>query len=457
MINTKKNPVNNTTNVINSHVYIQPVICHPRRKMGFNIDPFKKKENHNHYRLKCEVSNAREMNTISNEIQNSLKNKQKENDHRKKEELINSYLEKNDDNIIRSNNTISFDLNPINVTVNLTGSGENNDLLDNSITFNLKINKSTFEDTNNTKNYDSLIDDLYDKNIQTINNVYRESYTDNVKVSGFGDFVRGCYFLIFFCEKYGFDHNIIVDHPVSQFLENSHYFNMNYKYIFDKIPIFSNNNWINSTLSSNNEIVHFNFKESIIPEFIDYLNNTTIYDSNLFIYNICFPSETIPEKHKSIMRSILEPNSEMKNYINNTLKSLNLNKKNYYIIHIRSGDKYLNNMASKFDMNYIHTIIEDISKYASHKYPFLLISDNNYIKQILTNVFPFIKTIYKEITHFGEGVKLEYGKVKNTMLDFYLFSMAKRIKSYSSYEHGSGFSYWSSITYNVPYSCKVIK
>jgi len=67
-----------------------------------------------------------------------------------------------------------------------------------------------------------------------------------------------------------------------------------------------------------------------------------------------------------------------------------------------------------------------------------------------------IKTLFTEITHFGEGVVLEEERVKNTMIDFYLLSLSAAIFSYSSYKHGSGFSYWCAQTYNIPYVCKYI-
>ena len=55
-----------------------------------------------------------------------------------------------------------------------------------------------------------------------------------------------------------------------------------------------------------------------------------------------------------------------------------------------------------------------------------------------------------------EFIVLEEEKVKNTIIDFYLLSLSNSINSYSSYEHGSGFSYWCAKTYDIPYSCKYI-
>ena len=51
---------------------------------------------------------------------------------------------------------------------------------------------------------------LHNKNIRVINNVYQDNYKDNIKPTGFGDFIRGCYFLIQFCCKFNFKANIII-------------------------------------------------------------------------------------------------------------------------------------------------------------------------------------------------------------------------------------------------------
>jgi hypothetical protein len=88
---------------------------------------------------------------------------------------------------------------------------------------------------------------------------------------------------------------------------------------------------------------------------------------------------------------------------------------------------------------------------------YLLIADNNEIKYLLCEIFPNFKSIYKEITHLGEGKVLERNKIKNTMLDFYLMANSNSINSFTGYVHGSGFSLWCATTYNIPYTCKYIK
>ena len=371
----------------------------------------------------------------------------------------------NNNIVINTGSSISFSLKTVKVNVNVSHNNEENiqnntnDFIDNTVTFNLKHDNSRFSNLinnyyNNNKN---TVEDLHRKNIKTINNVYRE-YFVNKKASGFGDFIRGCYFLLQFCDKYKFNYNIIIDHPISQYLENNKYSNNFYKDIaFDEISTFENNNWSGNYYNAENNIVSFKLDDNIINDFTQYLINTKVYDSNIFIYNMCFPNETVNQSFKYIMQYVLKPNTEMTNYINATLDYLNLVKKKYNVIHIRSGDNYLNNSKNNFEEDYINTIVNDMKKHISVSYPCMLICDNNAIKKVIINYFPFIKSLNKEITHLGEGVVLESEKIKNTLLDFYLFSFSTSIKSYSSYPHGSGFSYWCSITYNIPYSCKYIE
>jgi hypothetical protein len=95
-------------------------------------------------------------------------------------------------------------------------------------------------------------------------------------------------------------------------------------------------------------------------------------------------------------------------------------------------------------------------KFVSFFFSVGVISDNNEIKLLLNDEFPNIKFLVYNITHLGEGVRLENEKVKNTMIDFYLMSKSSAIYSLTSYPHGSGFSYWCAKIYGIPYKCKYI-
>ena len=57
------------------------------------------------------------------------------------------------------------------------------------------------------------------KGIQIINNVYQSKYNyGKYNCTGLGDFIRGCYFILEFCDKFGFQPKIIFNNCISKFL-----------------------------------------------------------------------------------------------------------------------------------------------------------------------------------------------------------------------------------------------
>jgi len=317
---------------------------------------------------------------------------------------------------------------------------------------------------NNKLNIQLNIHRLRQKNIHIIHNVYQESYFENKKATGLGDFIRGCYFLIQFCKKYNFHFNIILNHPLALFLEKYHkfyYMKQHFnKKLFSSIQKFDPNNWISSEMDSNNYLVRFEKSESILGDITAYFNQLPVIQNNIFAYNCMFPYDTIMDSEKTILREIFEPSAEMKGFIEKSLDSMGLSVKNYSVIHIRSGDAYLFEETKIFDSIYFKNLcknVEEILLLDSSITNYLFIADNNEIKYLLCQKFPNVKVLYNGISHFGEGKVLEFHKIRDTMLDFYLIANSAAIYSFTNYIHGSGFSLWCSVTYNIPYLCKLIK
>jgi hypothetical protein len=321
---------------------------------------------------------------------------------------------------------------------------------------------------NSSENIDSEIDDntplpfnvnrIHKKGIKIINNVYQSKYENGKENStGLGDFLRGCYFILEFCEKYNFQAKIVFNNCISNFLLIKTHNLERIDNVLKRISGCKNNNFREYVIE--NGIIHDPLKDTknIMSDFVDYLFNSAHYSGNIFMYCISFPINEIPEKNKEHMRKFLEPTNEMKLIISQTLDDLNITFKEYIVIHIRSGDSYLKEEKDTFTNGYIRTLITNIKKDVSMENNYLLIADSNDVKKIIQKYFPNFKTLMNPITHFGEGVILEEEKVKNTMIDFYLLSHSKSIFSYSAYKHGSGFSYWCAKTFNIPYVCKYVK
>ena len=291
----------------------------------------------------------------------------------------------------------------------------------------------------------------------TIENVYQEKY-NNINATGLGDFIRGSYFLMEFCDKNNIPFSVnILNHPISQFLE---IYQNKQPFIINNINKFEEINF-QPHISKNNIITNV-YDNSTNNKFIKYLRKQHIFNKKIYTYIIAYPSEKIDKKHKEYMKQILKPCKQLELIVDNMLLELELVKKQFIIIHIRYGDDFLIKKKSKIEKNHLVMIQKILDKLdSSQKY--LLISDNIIIKNILSSKYPFIKTHFNKISHTGEGVahtggelELETIRLQNTMIDFNMFSHASRVIAFSIYKHGTGFSRWSSETYSVPYVCRVL-
>ena len=383
--------------------------------------------------------------------------------------------------ILSNNNSLhtSFKLNQ-NITNNLHNINYSEPkLVQTNINVSLDVNKniSSFIEKSNTLNtvketivleqvkkqinYDKLNYVL--ENIKLIINTYQEEYANNKKASGLGDFIRGSYYLIQFCTKYKIKYNIdFSNHPLRNYLNKT---NKNTTISYNSVLPFSKNNFIPEILDNNT--LNSKIDDETDAFFIDYLyeqyNNIKIKIDTLFVYVIAFPNEVINNNDKQIMRYILEPNNIIKQKVLNILNNLSFKYKEYIIIHVRCGDNLLVNKETKFSLQCINNIFNELdnlfaSTSNSTNNNYLLLADNNYIKKIILNKYTntSIKTNFNEITHLGEGVILTTNAVENTMIEFYLISLSKSVFSMSIYKHGTGFSKWCAETYNIPYICKFI-
>ena len=319
------------------------------------------------------------------------------------------------------------------------------------------------ENPNNEEIIPYNVEKIRKKGVKVIYNVYQSKYSNGkVNGTGFGDFIRGSYFLLEFCEKYGFIPKIVFNNCISKFLQTKVNNIDKIQDVLANIEMFHNNNFKEFNIKDNCilypkiDLVH------IMADFVDYVTKLYVYNGKAFIYCIPYPLNTISENSKSYMRMILEPTNEIKEDVNQYLKKNGLNYKEYSVFHIRSGDNYLKEENKKFYIDYLTKLKIEIkyilrtNQQTNAQTKYLLIADNNEIKILLKKEFPEMKIILKEITHLGEGVMLEEEKVKHTLIDFYLLSFANNIISFSCNQHGSGFSYWCAVTFDIPYVSKYI-
>lgn len=284
--------------------------------------------------------------------------------------------------------------------------------------------------------------------LKKIVNVYQLKYL-NGDSPGFGDFLRGCFAFNQIAQLLGLEFDLdISNHPISKYLENS-----------KKVEGINYNN-IEITYEHN--IANYRFKDNINPVF---LNNIITWLNKQDCEVLPFFGNSFPtfNKHnqetKDLINSKIQPNELMRNYIDYTLSELRLSKKNYAVIHIRTGDKYLLN-GEKMDEQLINKVKTILTRYMVPEKKYLIISDSNYLKSKLKGI-PNCYVLIRHIAHSGgsqENIDSQQSNgLMNTMLDYYLMSFSNTIVSISTYIHGSGFSRYCSVLNNIPYNFILIE
>lgn len=271
------------------------------------------------------------------------------------------------------------------------------------------------------------------KNLKKIVNVYQLKYT-NGTAPGFGDYLRGCFFLYQICKYVNIEFDMIVNHPMSKYLINQQNPPTNINY--EKIEWFQGDNIEKSG--------------KYIVKYINYIN--TINTDTLYTFLHSFPSWPVQSESMNFIRKSIIPIDDMKNYVTKTLDDIGMPFGGYSIVHIRTGDNHLLH-GERMDYKKFNKIISILRRYTSFEQKYIVISDNNNLKLFLSQKYNRFVSYTKEITHLGENtIKTDEG-VKNTLLDFFIMSRSSTIVSMTPYGHGTGFSKWCATTYGIPYIC----
>ena len=308
---------------------------------------------------------------------------------------------------------------------------------------------------------------------KTIINVYQDNYIEynydsitktTQPCTGLSDFIRGCYFLMQFVQNTNISFNFVINSPIKYFLYNEGNTRiLNYidqKKLINKILYTANiNNFYNNELNDQYKIVSFKHNWYHIGIMFNYLLwylNKNKQTDILYVYIISFPDMNISQKHKKIMRNFLKPNHKLKEKINKTLELLEFCKYSYIAIHIRLDDHFVNNQYNT-NSDQLEFIINKLGELYKSDTNYIIISNNNIIKQIIHNKYPKMKFIIHDIIHVADAThESDLTSLENTMIDFYIMSYSMAITSFSVYLHGTGFSNWCAITYNIPYECYYI-
>jgi hypothetical protein len=290
--------------------------------------------------------------------------------------------------------------------------------------------------------------ELTKTNIKKLVHIYQLNYR-NGKSPGLGDFLRGSFCFMQLAKLYNIDFDIdFSNHPMSKYLENV---NKNEDIDYNNIEIYYDINLSRDKLIEYESSVK---NKNINPEFI---KNTIKWLNTKNSESVGFMSNAYPffnkftEEGKNFIKSKLEPNNVMKEYINYSLGELQLNKNGYGVIHIRTGDEHLVNNQG-FTKEFLKKLKLIINSSILPDRRYLILSDSNILKNML-KTYPNFYILIRDIEHLGgEYMKnTDTNGIMNTLVDFYLMSYSKTIISLSTYRHVSGFSKYCSVIYGIPF------
>jgi len=228
--------------------------------------------------------------------------------------------------------------------------------------------------------------------------------------SGIGDLIRGSYGVYLVCKDYGYNFKIDINsHIISNLL------------ISRKSEEMSNIKNVYS-VPSRKKLSFFIKKK---------LQNTDIYlietNCDIWVYDI-----PMNEEFRNMIKDILSPKPELYNLIE---ESFIPNE----CLHMRLGDEYIN---GKGDIEKYYDIFRKF--YSEGDF---FISDSPKFKSYIKLKHPNVKMLNSNPVHLGVSGDLE--GIKHTLLELFLVSKCKKIKTYSNYHWVSGFVNSISHVYDI--------
>lgn len=303
----------------------------------------------------------------------------------------------------------------------------------------------------NRPNLDYIINErlFINQNLKKIIHVYQKQY-GNYIAQGLGDFLRGSIYLIYICILLNLEFDIdFTNHSLSNFLNmNNKIYNMDYSKV--------------EALINFNEFTYENEYKFIVEILINKLNNCK--DEQFYLFNNSVPLFDIGNTDFNIIqkaREIIIPKIEPKQYIldilDSRLKMKGLEKNKYSVIHIRCGDYFMNikkkidSEKHKISLKHINDIINTLKRKLDPVKKYIIIGDSNKIKKYVASKFSNIVMFDSGITHLGEDTTNNENSILDTLIDFNIIRFSNFTVSFTAYGHGSGFSKYASLLYNIPF------
>ena len=179
------------------------------------------------------------------------------------------------------------------------------------------------------------------------------------------------------------------------------------------------------------------------------------YDPRFDIEN---PKYGIIMHARNIIIPKIKPTELVLNLMDKKLTEINIQRKQYKIIHVRLGDHFMieskKNYTKHVFQGHIDYLIKDIEPKLNQNEKYIILGDNKIAKNIISQKFNNVFLFNSEIIHLGEKnnlIEMNEWTLIDTFIDFCIIQHSLSVVSYSVYAHGSGFSKQCAHIYDIPF------
>lgn len=291
---------------------------------------------------------------------------------------------------------------------------------------------------------------MINPNLKKIVNVYQVQYA-GFKAPGLGDFLRGCFSMCQFIHvinkaygtsiKFGID---IRNHPMSKWI------------VQPAVPLSITYETLGEFQINPQMVTDATSNDAMLKEITKRFNALSV-DSTGTYYGFCCKYETYDIYNRSDLEFIQErfvPTPHMAAYIQSALMELNLKPKSYSVLHVRclDGDSFTFTKGvppKPLSAAYLKTLDGLVHDAVDPTKTYVILSSHNGVKQHYNSKIGFVSR-QSAICHLGLDDNQEEDATKDTMLDFYLMSMANDIIGITPYGV-CGFSQECAKLYGIPH------
>lgn len=227
---------------------------------------------------------------------------------------------------------------------------------------------------------------------------------------GFADYIRAIYSISDLAKAQGYEYSVAFNHPIGEFFD------------VDRTPY-------ETTVTC----------YKVLMVMMEQQTPLIVLESNHTDFSI--PATT------GLIQKYIKPLPVLTEFVDKKLAALGLSKGKFMILHVRFGDS-----DTVCDHEFIRRIKGSLTIMRVQKMAILLLSSSRLITSAFTAASGVVITGF---TPQHTTATAPTGPMLDTMIEFYMMAHAKKIYSISGGSFGtgkSGFSYWASKMFGVPFT-----